>query len=206
MVKTQQQDSTEQRILAAAHKIFLARGLDGARMQEIADEAGINKALLHYYFRSKDKLFETIFAEMVQQFLPRISEVLEADLPLFRKIELFCERYINQMKQTPYMPLFILGEAAKRPQALMKKMWGNRKPPVGKFLAQVQQEIEAGNIRPVQPIQLFINILSMCIFPFMAQPMLEQVTGIGRKQFDAIMEERTRLVPELIIASIRIHD
>ena len=203
MVKPQQPDSTEQRILAAAHKIFLSRGLDGARMQDIADEAGINKALLHYYFRSKDKLFETIFAEVVRQFMPRISEVFESDIPLFQKIEQFCERYINQMKQTPYMPLFILGEMAKRPDALIKKIWGSNKPPVGLFLEQVQREIEAGTIRPVHPAQLLINILSMCVFPFMAQPMLEHVAGISKQQFEALIEERATLVPAMIIAAIR---
>jgi len=181
MVKPQQPDTTEQRILAAAHKIFLSRGLDGARMQDIADEAGINKALLHYYFRSKDKLFETIFAEVVRQFMPRINEIFESDLPLFQKIEQFCERYINQMKQTPYMPLFILGEMAKRPDALIKKIWGSNKPPIGLFLEQVQREIEAGTIRPVHPAQLLINILSMCVFPFMAQPMLEHLAGISKQ-------------------------
>src|SRR5205809_3897614 len=101
-------DTTEQRILTAAKKIFLAKGLDGARMQDIADEAGINKAMLHYYFRSKDKLFETIFEEVAIHFLPRITEIFESDKSLFKKIEAFCEVYIEQVKQMPYLPFFVL--------------------------------------------------------------------------------------------------
>lgn len=203
MVNIKIDAGTEDRILDAARKIFLSRGLDGARMQDIADEAGINKAMLHYYFRSKDKLFETVFMEVAKGFLPRVAEIFESQNPLFEKIRLFCETYIHQMKETPYLPLFILGEAAKRPETFVKKIFGNRKPPVHLFVAQVQQEIEKGTIKPVHPLQLLINILSMCVFPFMARPMLEHVAGVNKKQFDAIIEERKKLVPEMIIASLK---
>ena len=139
-------------------------------MQDIADEAGINKALLHYYFRSKDKLFETIFMEVAKHFLPRVSEIFESGKPLFDKIELFCETYIQQMKETPYLPLFILGEATRRPETFVKKVLETGNRLFIFFVAQVQQEIKSGNIKPVHPLQLLIDILSMCVFPFMARP------------------------------------
>ena len=88
MAKVQQDTTTEGKILAAARKVFIAKGMAGARMQDIADEAGINKALLHYYFRSKEKLFETIFKELSLQFLPRINSLFESELSLFEKIEI----------------------------------------------------------------------------------------------------------------------
>ena len=75
-----QEADTEQLILEAAKKVFFNKGFDGARMQEIADVAGINKALLHYYFRSKDKLFEAIFFDAFQQFIPRVVENMNADI------------------------------------------------------------------------------------------------------------------------------
>ena len=196
-------DTTEQRILAAAKEIFLLKGLDGARMQDIADEAGINKAMLHYYFRSKDKLFETIFEEVATHFLPRITEIFESDKSLFRKIEAFCEVYIDQVKQMPYLPFFVLYEANKQPEILVKKMFGAKKPPVQLFVKQVEEEIKKGIIKPIHPLQLFLNMLSMCIFPFMAKPMFEQAVGISKKQFDAMIDERKKLVPEFIIASIK---
>lgn len=203
MVKKQTDETTEQRILAAAKKIFLSKGLDGARMQDIADEAGINKAMLHYYFRSKDKLFETIFEEIAGHFMPRITEIFESDQTLFQKIETFCCAYIEQVKETPYLPLFVLSEATKRPAALMKKMFRNRKPPVHLFIQQVEKEIKDGTIKPVHPVQLFLNMLSMCVFPFMAKPTLEHAAGISKKQFDTLMEERKQLVPAFIIAAIK---
>jgi TetR/AcrR family transcriptional regulator len=196
-------DTTEQRILAAAKKIFLSKGLDGARMQDIADEAGINKAMLHYYFRSKDKLFETIFEEVAIHFLPRITEIFESDKPLFKKIEAFCEVYIDQVRQMPYLPFFVLYEANKQPEILVKKMFGPKKPPIHLFAKQVEEEIKKGIIKPIHPLQLFLNMLSMCIFPFMAKPMFEQAAGISKKQFDAMIDERKKMVPEFIIASIK---
>ena len=203
MVKDILDRSAEQRILTAAKKIFLTKGMDGARMQDIADEAGINKAMLHYYFRSKDKLFETIFTEIATHFFPRIIEIFECEKTLFEKIQLFCSEYIDKVKQAPYLPLFVLSEANKRPEMLMKKMFGNRKPPVHLFFRQVEEEIKKGIIKPIHPVQLFLNMLSMCVFPFMAKPMLEQAAGINKKQFDALMEERKKLIPAFIIASIK---
>src|SRR5215203_3039208 len=107
MAKT---DTTEQKIITAAKKVFLAKGLAGARMQDIADEAGINKAMLHYYFRSKDKLFEQIFTEVAGAFLPKVIDIIESDKPIFKKIETFCDGYITHVMKTPYMPIFILNE------------------------------------------------------------------------------------------------
>ena len=86
--KNKKKDSTtEEKILAAAKKIFVQKGMAGARMQDIADEAGINKALLHYYFRNKEKLFEVIFLAAAERLFPRINRIFEADMPLFERIE-----------------------------------------------------------------------------------------------------------------------
>ena len=196
-------DTTEEKIVAAAKKVFLAKGLAGARMQDIADEAGINKALLHYYFRSKDKLFEHIFSEISEAFLPRVISILESDKTLFEKIEIFCREYISQVMQTPYVPIFILNEINRQPEAFIKKMFGDRKPPVDIFLNQFQKEIRAGKIRPVNPVQLFVNIMGLCVFPFAARPLIQLMAGKDKLQFDALMEERKTEIPKMIIASIK---
>src|SRR3954465_4747970 len=100
--------STENRILDAARKVFLVKGMDGARMQDIANEAGINKAMLHYYFRSKEKLFEMIFQEEIGKLMLRITDIFASDEPLFIKIEMFCRQYIETVIENPYIPLFII--------------------------------------------------------------------------------------------------
>jgi TetR/AcrR family transcriptional regulator len=202
MVNTRDR-STEEKILAAARKIFLNKGMDGARMQDIADEAGINKALLHYYFRSKDKLFEQIFLEVASSILPRIFSIFQSDDTLFTKIEKFCDTYITQEIKTPYVPIFILNEVNRQPQAFLKKVLGNTSPPVEKLLQQIEQETKAGLIKPIDPLQLLLNTLSLCIFPFLASPMIQLLTGMEAKNFRALMEERKKLVPQLIIESIK---
>jgi TetR/AcrR family transcriptional regulator len=200
MAKT---DTTEQRIITAAKNVFLAKGLAGARMQDIADEAGINKAMLHYYFRSKDKLFEHIFTEVASAFLPKMIGVIESDKPLFEKIEIFCYEYITHVMKTPYVPIFILNEINRQPEAFIKKMFGDRKPPIEVFVKQLQKEIKQGIIKPINPVQLFVNIMGLCLFPFVAQPILLMMLGKEKAKFEAFMEERKTEIPKMIIASIK---
>jgi AcrR family transcriptional regulator len=97
MVKDKKNQGAEEKILSAARKIFTTKGMAGARMQDIANEAGINKALLHYYYRDKEKLFETIFLAEAQKFFPKINAIFQSDDPLFLKIEKFVDEYIDEM-------------------------------------------------------------------------------------------------------------
>jgi TetR/AcrR family transcriptional regulator len=195
--------TTEQKILEAAKNIFLAKGLDGARMQDIADEAGINKAMLHYYFRSKDKLFEQIFTEVAGHFIPKIIAILEAEKTVFEKIEMFCKEYIRQVIQTPYVPIFILNEINKQPETFLKKVLNIRKPPVEAFVKQLEKEARQGIIKRTDPLQLLLNVLSLCVFPFVARPLIQVISGKDRSAFNLMMEQRKKEVPKMIIDSIR---
>ena len=195
--------TTEQKILEAAKKVFLAKGLDGARMQDIADEAGINKALLHYYFRSKDKLFEQIFAEVAGHFLPKILAIFESEETVFKKIETFCIEYMNQINETPYVPIFILNEINRHPEEFLKKVFGNKMPPVDKILKQLEKEKKQGIIKKVDPLQLLLNMLSLCVFPFVARPVIQLIDGMDRTRFNTMIEQRKKEVPKLIIDSIK---
>ena len=111
---------TEQRILEAARNIFIHKGYYGARMQEIADEAGINKALLHYYFRSKDRLFETIFQQSFSKFVPVIGGILAGSDPWQKKIGAFVENYLQLLYSNPYLPQFILNEINRDPEGIRR--------------------------------------------------------------------------------------
>jgi TetR/AcrR family transcriptional regulator len=203
MVKTIIDDSTEDRILAAARKIFISKGMAGARMQDIADEAGINKALLHYYFRNKEQLFENIFIKLTQGFWEQITMIFESDIPLFDKIHHFCEVYIEKVIQNPYIPLFVLYEMNQRPAGFVKKMFHNKPPKPAKLMEQIQAEIKAGNINPVNPKQLIMNMISMCILPFMAKPMFMTVMNVDDKEFLDLMNQRKSEVPRFIIEAIK---
>lgn len=204
MVKKKDNKGAEQKILAAARKVFTRKGMAGARMQEIADEAGINKALLHYYFRDKDKLFEAIFMDEAQKFFPKINAIFESDNPLFEKIEKFVNEYIDEMQENPYLPWFVLNEINRDPEQFMSKMLGDgNRPKPAKFLEQIEKDIRKGTIKRIQPVHLLMNLLSMTIFPFVARPMITRNLHLSESQFRNAMEERKKEIPRFIIDSIR---
>ncbi|MFT3681718.1 MAG: TetR/AcrR family transcriptional regulator [Ferruginibacter sp.] len=204
MAKSQKDKDTGEKILAAARKVFLIKGMAGARMQDIADEAGMNKALLHYYFSSKEKLFEVIFLDEAKKFFPKVNMIFESDSSLFEKIEQFTAEYIDEIQQNPYLPLFIINEINQNPEKFLYKIWGKSYlPRPEKFLAQVDKEVRKGIIKPISPVHLLVNILSMCIFPFMAKPMIMRTIGLDDLQFRMLMEQRKIEIPKFIIASIK---
>lgn len=204
MVKAKKEKSTEEKILEAAKKVFVTKGMAGARMQDIADEAGINKALLHYYFRSKEKLFTMIFVEAAQKLFPKINSIFESDTPLFEKIENFCEEYITVMSENPYLPLFVLNEISKDPEKFLQTIWEKQSfPRPNKFLEQVEKEVKKGTIKKISPLHLLINLISMSIFPFVGKPMLQIAMGLDELQFRNVMQQRKKEIPKFIIDSIK---
>jgi TetR/AcrR family transcriptional regulator len=203
MVNQEKDQNTEQKILAAAREVFIEKGMDGARMQDIADRAGMNKALLHYYFRNKEKLFEMVFMEQASQFLPRVGTIMMSDSPLFTKIEQFVEIYIDKLTENPFMPLFILNELNRQPESFILKIWGEKRPPVQMFAMQIVEEVKKGNINPIEPPQLIVNMVSMCIFPFVAKPMIKWVTQMDDEQFKQFIQKRKTEVARFIIDSLR---
>ena len=195
--------STEEKILAAAKQVFMENGLDGARMQDIADKAGINKALLHYYFRSKDKLFERIFMEEAQKFMPRVTEIMLSDIPLFEKIERFMGEYIDTLTQNPMLANFILNEIHRNPKEMMTKIWGNQRAPVDKVDEHIAKLVKKGEIRPIKGYELMVNMVSLCIFPFLAKPMVQWVTKTNEEEFIKMMQQRKKTVVQFVIDSIK---
>lgn len=196
-------DSTEGRILEAARKVFIKQGLAGARMQDIADEADINKAMLHYYFRSKAKLFETIFADVAGRFLPQVNSILNSDLPLFEKIEAFCVEYMDNVSKNPFIPLFVINEINKQPKDFVKKLFKSEKPQFEKFFVQLAGAIEKKQVKPIDPFELLTNTVSLCVFPFLVKPLYQVISGASNSQFRKLIEERKKSVPQLIIDSIK---
>jgi TetR/AcrR family transcriptional regulator len=194
----------EEKILAAARKVFMSKGMAGARMQDIADEAGINKALLHYYFRDKDKLFGTIFTEEALRFFPKINMIFQSEAPLFEKIQNFVTEYIDEMQGNPFLPWFVMNEINRDPDQFLYKIWGeDNLPKPAKFLEQIETEIKNGTIKKISPMHLLMNMISMTIFPFIGRPMFVRNLRLTDKQFSAIMEQRKAEIPKFIIDSIK---
>ena len=204
MVNTVSVISTEEKILTAAREVFLQKGFSGARMQDIADEAGINKALLHYYFRSKEKLFETIFREAFEKLVPHIIEVFSSELPFFDKIRAFCEAYVTMAMENPFVPIFILNEMHANPEGF-QKTFGDipKKVPHTLLKTVIKKAVDDGLIRPIDPPQLIMNMLSLCMFPTISRPMFQLVMNMSDTQFKKMSELRKKEVADFIIQAIK---
>jgi TetR/AcrR family transcriptional regulator len=200
-----EKENTEFRILEAARHIFLQKGFDGARMQEIADTAHINKGLLHYYFKSKDALFYRVFGIAFDAMMRRIAEVLNADRPLLEKIDHFCGTYIGMMARNAYLPRFVIHEISKHPDRFVSQLGKHHHlPDLRVFYKQVEQEAAAGHIRPIDPRQLLVNMMSMAIFPFLAQPMIQMIHNMGPHEFEQFIKVRKTEVAQFVIHAIQI--
>lgn len=194
---------TETRILEAARQVFTREGLNGARMQDIADAAGINKALLHYYFRDKETLFQTVFLEAARNFFPRIADIMHAEKPIWQKIDEFVNAYIDQILVQPRLPWFIMNEINRDPDAFLARLQVKDMPRGDRFMEQVEAEIKAGRIRPIDPAQLLIHVLSMTIFPFISKPILQRNLRLSDSRFRQLIEERRQEIPRFIRAALQ---
>lgn len=197
-------EKTEDHILNAAERVFQRKGMDGARMQEIANEAGINKAMLHYYYRSKRFLFEVVFANSFALIAPEINRIVNDDTELFQKIRNFTNSYIDFIRKHPYLPNFIIQELNRDSEFINILQTKKGFPDFRNFQAQVEKEVREGNIKPIKAEQLFINLLSLNIFPFLTAPLFKGVLKIDDNTYEDMMEERKEEISTLIINNIKV--
>lgn len=199
------ENNTEELILDAATNIFQQKGMNGARMQEIADKAGINKAMLHYYYRSKQKLFEAVFNSAINLMLPKVVKIINTDEHLFDKIKNFTKKYISFISKHSYIPLFIINELNRNPNILKDVFAKKAEENIGeKLLIQINELVEKGEIRPINPEQLLLNIMSLSIFPIVGQPLLKNILQKNDKEYAALIKQRKTCVAEFVINSIKI--
>lgn len=195
--------TTEEKIFNAAKIVFQRRGYSGARMQEIADEAGINKAMLHYCFKNKQLLFEAVFMNAFGQIAPKVNAIFNSEDSVFDKIKKFTFDYISFVIENPYLPQFIIQEMNNNPEFVMKFISHDNRPNPKVLLAQIEKEIDEGILKPITPKQLVLDIFSMTVFPFAAQIMVKSIIQISDSEFNQLMEERKTTIAEQIINSIK---
>lgn len=202
MNKTKDQ-TTEIKILEAAKNVFQTKGMDGARMQEIADEAKINKAMLHYYYRSKQLLFEAVFKQAFSLLAPQLNTILNDDSSIEEKIKNFTENYTSFMMKHPYLPNFIIHELNKNEEFIVKLKQNTGFPNLEKFKAKVEDEINKGILIPINADQLFVNIIALNIFPFLGKPLIKAFTDKDEQSYKEFVESRKTEVSKFIINSIK---
>lgn len=183
--------SSEQRILEAARKVFTRKGYAATRTRDIAEEAGINLALLNYYYRSKEKLFQQVMTEKVQQLFGGIRPLIyDPSTSLIKKVELITKNYIEMISLNPDLPFFVLNEIRMHPSRFSEHFEHDNLIRDSHFFRQVKEA------RPdVDPFHLILNIFSLIIFPFIAQPLQLALLGSDERSFVLRMEERKKLIP-----------
>ncbi|MBI1307186.1 MAG: TetR family transcriptional regulator [Bacteroidetes bacterium] len=191
--------STEEKIKKAARIVFHRKGFAGARTRDIAEEAGINLALLNYYFRSKEKLFDIIMLESLKGFMQSMTSVFHnPDTTIFEKVDVMANRYIDLLKEEPEIPLFIMSEMRHHPEKLIAEMKPRQFLMGSAFEQQFKAAVKTGEIKNVKMIHFIMNLLGMLVFPFIATPMLRSMTEMNDESWNSVLEERKKLIPQWI--------
>jgi len=201
---------TENRILTAARTVFVRRGTSGARMQEIAEEAGVNQALLHYYFRSKERLSEAVFTEVAGRMFPALIQILGSDGSIKEKVDDIVNMYLDTMSRSPFLPGYLISEMQHHPERvpqLIKGIAGVElstalAPILEKLDRQISSEARAGRMRRISAQQFMSNLISLCVFPFAAQPMLRAAFGLDDDGFARFIAARRKELPQFIMNAI----
>lgn len=199
---------TEEKILTSAKKVFYQKGLKGARMQEIADDAGVNKAMLHYYFRSKEKLFDKVFEQSVKSVTPMLMNVFLEKTDLSTKIAHLIEMLIDFFLEEPYLSNFIVNELSQNPDKLFMNIMDHKGGLMGEIIPlineQIQVEIEKGTVKTdIRSAELILNIMSLCLFPIMSQTVLQKTLGIDDERMRRFMNKRKQTVTQFVLDAIK---
>jgi TetR/AcrR family transcriptional regulator len=186
----------ERRILEAAAMVFMMKGKLGASMQDIADEAGINRTLLHYYFRNKDKLFDKVFEKLFARALPAMLGIMSSNRPLLERIERFVEAYTILLRENPYLPVFIFQEISLNPERLagtLREMGINPE----QTLLGLRAELEQAGMRGTDPRHILASMMGMVLFPYIGRPLFQTIAFRGEEEaYEKFLSERTKLIPQ----------
>lgn len=192
--------STEEKIFDAARSVFHQKGFDGARMKEIAEKADINKSMLHYYYRSKDKLFEKIYQISLMRALPQIVGLLNKELPLEEKLHQFVKEYLKVIKENPDIPTFIIRELNANPSRIQEFFQARVAKKIQPFVKELRDAAHEGRIRGnLPPEQVIINIMSLIIFPFIGKPILQILFSLDDNKFDEFIDQRLYYLPGHVV-------
>ena len=191
---------TQSTILETARKEFVQNGYAGTRMQEIADKAGINKAMLHYYFRSKEQLYHQIIIQTLDFVMPQVAKAMEHSGSFWETTEKIVETYINTLSEHPDIPIFIMSELAQQQKRFVEelKKRADLFPAVQGFMMKMMNEMQSGQLRQMPPNHLILNIMGITIFPFLAKPIFSTIFEVSTHDFNVLMQERKVVIMDFL--------
>ena len=197
--------NTEEAILIAAEKEFLDKGFSMTKMTEIARIAGVNHALLHYYYRTKEKLFMTVFEKKMQELTFSLLSVISQDLPLIDKIKAGIEAHFDCIAQNPQLPFFIINEFLTNPERV-KTVRPVLQPIIARIYANFEKDIQKavsdGIIRPVTPANLLYDVVTLNVCSFIVQPLASQVLGLSKEEYQVFINQRKAENVETILCRL----
>jgi hypothetical protein len=198
-------EGTEERILAAARKVFLKKGYAAARTRDIAEESGINLALLNYYFKSKEKLFAIVMQEKMLHFMGGVFLIVNDPSTSFNeKVKLIASQYVDNLLAMPELPLFVLSEIRNHPDKMVKMLKKENVFMESVLMKQYAVLLKQKKVKKLHPVQLLANIVGLSVFPFVAAPVLTRLGNLKEEEYRELMIERKQLIPEWIASMIYI--
>ncbi|MES2555489.1 MAG: TetR family transcriptional regulator [Bacteroidota bacterium] len=192
--------STELKIKEAAKRVFMAKGFDGCSTREIAKEAGMNVALVNYYFRSKGQLFQLIFRAALEDFMLSMIDVFSTDLSLESKMRIFIEREYDFLTKHPEMPGFIIGEMSRADGCGAGNMyWMKDKIDETGIFRDIQTAQDAGEIRKMDLLSIALILMSNCHFPFLGKPFVQNALHVSDEHYEQQLVLHKQYVTEMMI-------
>ncbi len=197
---------TENTILDVARQEFVQNGFAATRMQEIADKAGINKAMLHYYFRSKEKLYQEIISQTLNRVIPIFAQSLDQDGDFWTKLERVVGTYVKLLIKEPDLPFFIMSELSQKRESFIIELKKRAQyfPAMRKFIMQIMEEQSTGKLREVPPVHIVLNIMGLCVFPFIAKPIFCTIMDIPEEDFKELMQDRVNVIMDFMHHALKV--
>lgn len=192
------QTETEEKIITSAEKLFYQKGKSGTSMQDIADDAGINRTLLNYYYRSKDQLFEAVFRKAMGSFVPSLAAMLKSDVTFEDYVPAMIEKVIDTMIENPQIPIFVLQELSSNPERMPQIIREMGVDP-SKLIEKMSLKVQENQVLNLDPRQVILNLISLCIFPFAARPVVTDILYQGDSEaYIEAMKDRKKILPLLM--------
>lgn len=205
-MSTKESPNMEALILETAERLFLDKGFAQTSTTEIAKEAGCNQALVHYYYRTKDRLIEAVFAKIVKLFANDLVVIGSSDLSFEDKLRHSIQAHFDMLKRNPQLPILLFNELATNPKRIESLQQNLKLLPtkaINEFTQNIREEIEEGKIRAIEPLELLLTIISLNAFVFIASPLFKGLTQISDEKFNNLLEKRREENVRIVLESIK---
>ncbi|MEE0982857.1 MAG: TetR/AcrR family transcriptional regulator [Bacteroidales bacterium] len=199
-------DTMEKKILESAKELFLQNGYEAVSTTQVAKKAGCNQALVHYYYRTKQKLFKIIFQEEIERMFMRLKEIPQDDISIEDFVSKVIDTQLEFMKENKNAPLFLIGELRNNPEILEllpENMSQYSKEILNRMRAFIKLKQSKGELQAIDVEDLLLDILSLNVFPIMTQSFFLKVWGMQPQEQDIFLERRKEHIKKVILASIK---